>query len=247
MPARLKLIVAYNGAGFAGWQSQSHRNTIQDHLERAFRRVTSKPVRVHGAGRTDAGVHALAQCAHVDLPDRRLTSARWVGALNANLPATIRVMRCAYVPKDFHARYSAKGKVYRYRIWTAPILPPLEFERAWHIVAPLDFHLLKAAAKRFVGKNDFAAFAANRGKPETDTVRTITDVRLRKTGPCVTIDFEGDGFLYKMVRLMTGGIALCAQGKLDVDDLSKRLRSGRPFGLRYTAPAEGLFLLRVRY
>jgi tRNA pseudouridine38-40 synthase len=247
MPARLKLIVAYNGAGFAGWQSQSHRNTIQDHLERAFRRVTSKAVRVHGAGRTDAGVHALAQCAHVDLAERRLTSARWVGALNANLPATIRVMRCAYVPKDFHARYSAKGKVYRYRIWTAPILPPLEFERAWHIATPLDLHLLKEAGKRFVGRHDFAAFAANRGKPEADTVRTITDVRVRKTGPCVTIDFEGDGFLYKMVRLMTGGIALCAQGKLDVDDLSKRLRSGRPFGLRHTAPAEGLFLLRVRY
>ena len=89
-------------------------------------------------------------------------------------------MRCAYVPKDFHARYSAKGKVYRYRIWSAPILPPLEFERAWHIVAPLDFHLLKAAARKFVGKHDFAAFAANRGKPETDTVRTIHSVRVRK-------------------------------------------------------------------
>lgn len=247
MPARLKLIVAYNGAGFAGWQSQSHRNTIQDLLERAFHCVTGKPVRVHGAGRTDAGVHALAQCAHVDLPDRRLSSAQWIGALNANLPATIRVMRCAYVPKDFHARYSAKGKIYRYRIWAAPILPPLEFERAWHIAAPLEFSALKEASEKFVGKHDFAGFAASRGKPEVTTVRTITDVRVRKAGPCVTIDFEGDGFLYKMVRLMVGGVAQCALGKLDVDELSKRLRSGRPSGLRYTAPAEGLFLLRVRY
>jgi tRNA pseudouridine38-40 synthase len=247
MPARLKLIVAYNGAGFAGWQSQSHRNTIQDHLERAFLRVTGKAVRVHGAGRTDAGVHALAQCAHVDLLNRRLTSARWPGALNANLPATIRIMRCAYVPKNFHARYSAKGKVYRYRIWTAPILPPLEFERAWHIAAPLDLRLLKDAAKKFVGKHDFAAFAANRGKPEVDTIRTIREVCVRRAGPCVTIDYKGDGFLYKMVRLMTGGIARCAQGKMDVDELSKHLRLGRPFGPGYAAPAEGLFLLRVRY
>ena len=247
MPARLKLIVAYNGAGFAGWQSQSHRNTIQDLLERAFFRVAGAPMRAHGAGRTDAGVHALAQCAHVDLPDRRLSSVQWFGALNANLPATIRVMRCAYVPKDFHARYSAKGKVYRYRIWAAPILPPLEFERAWHIAAPLDFRLLKEASKTFVGKHDFAGFAANRGKQKSDTIRTITGVGVRKTGPCVTIDFEGDGFLYKMVRLMTGGIAQCAQGKLNADELSKRLRLGRPFGARYAAPAEGLFLLRVRY
>jgi tRNA pseudouridine38-40 synthase len=247
MPARLKLIVAYNGAGFGGWQSQSHRNTIQDYLERALLRVTSEPVRVHGAGRTDAGVHALAQCAHVDLPNRRLTSARWLGALNANLPATIRVMRCSYVPKDFHARYSAKGKIYRYRIWAAPILPPQELDRAWHIATPLDFRVLKEAAQIFVGKHDFAGFAANRGKPEVDTVRTIKEVRVRKTGSCVTIDFEGDGFLYKMVRLMVGGIVQCAQGKLDLDELSKRLGSAKAFGLRYTAPAEGLFLLRVRY
>src|SRR3981081_515343 len=120
MPSRLKFIVAYDGAGCGGWQSQSHRNTIQDHLERAFERATKKSLRVHGAGRTDAGVHALAQCAHVDLapPWRsRLTPAQWVAALNANLPPAIRVMRCAYVPQSFHARYSAKGKVYRAPNW----------------------------------------------------------------------------------------------------------------------------------
>src|SRR6185503_11747434 len=121
--------VAYDGTGFAGWQSQSHRNTIQDHLERAIQRVTGKRLRVHGAGRTDAGVHALAQCAHVDLADRRMSATRWVAALNGNLPPPIRVMRCAYASKTFHARYSAKAKIYRYRIWSARVLPPLEFER----------------------------------------------------------------------------------------------------------------------
>src|SRR6202047_3500606 len=121
MSQRLKLIVAYDGARFAGWQSQSHRNTIQDYLERAFERVGGERLRVHGAGRTDAGVHALAQCAHVDLDDRRLSSREWVAALNANLPATIRVLRSAYANETFHARYSVRAKMYRYRIWSAPI------------------------------------------------------------------------------------------------------------------------------
>src|ERR1700676_2291976 len=240
MPARLKLIVAYDGAGFGGWQSQSHRNTIQDQLECAFQCVTSKALRVHGAGRTDAGVHALAQCAHVDLADSRLSSAKWIAALNANLPPTIRIMRCAYVSQSFHARHSAKAKLYRYRIWAAQVLPPLEFERAWHITAPLDLSLIKTAARKFIGKHDFAGFAANRGKPEESTVRTINSVRVRKKGPCITIDFEGDGFLYKMVRLMVGAIAHCALGQSTVDELAARLNSDRSKGRRYVAPAEGL-------
>ena len=143
MPRRLKMIVAYDGRGFAGWQSQSHRNTIQDHIERAFERIGGKPIRVHGAGRTDAGVHALAQCAHVDLPDDRFSAARWIEALNALLPPGIRVLRCEYVSKDFHARLSPKGKLYRYRIWSGAVLPPFEYGRAWHIPRPLDFEVLK--------------------------------------------------------------------------------------------------------
>src|SRR5882762_1853616 len=138
MSQRLKLIVAYDGARFAGWQSQSHRNTIQDHIERAFEWVGGERVRVHGAGRTDAGVHALAQCAHVDVVEKSLSAARWTGALNALLPPTIRVLRCHYVSKRFHARHSAKGKVYRYIIWSAPVLPPFKYGRVWHVTAPLD-------------------------------------------------------------------------------------------------------------
>jgi len=145
MSRRLKLIVAYDGTPFAGWQSQSHCNTVQDHLERAFKRVTGGAVRVHGAGRTDAGVHALAQCAHVDVL-KFLPPDRWIKALNALLPPAIRVPRCRYVSKDFHARLSAKGKMYRYRIWIAPILPPFEYRRAWHIARPLDLKTMKAAA-----------------------------------------------------------------------------------------------------
>src|SRR5215216_5099384 len=217
---RLKLIIAYDGASFAGWQSQSHRNTVQDHLERAFERITGRPVRVHGAGRTDAGVHALAQCAHVDVSI--LAADRWIKALNALLPSTIRVVRCRYVPRNFHARRSAKGKIYRYRIWTAPILPPFEYRRAWHIPQPLDLKILKSAARHFPGSHDFAAFAANRGKPEPNTVRTINSVRVRQKGPCVRIEFDGDGFLYKMVRLMVGALVKCALGKLPVTEIMSR-------------------------
>jgi tRNA pseudouridine38-40 synthase len=247
MPRRLKLIIAYDGAQFAGWQSQAHRNTIQDNLEQAFERVLGKPVRIHGAGRTDAGVHALAQCAHVDLPGDCLSAARWTEALSALLPPTIRVLRCQYVSSDFHARLSAKGKIYRYRIWLAPVLPPFEYRRAWHIVRSIDPKILKRAAKHFVGTHDFAGFAANRGKPERSTTRTIYSVRVLQKGPRVTIEFDGDGFLYKMVRLMVGSLVKCALGKMRVEDVTARLTSGQVGSARFAAPAEGLFLVRVRY
>jgi tRNA pseudouridine38-40 synthase len=240
------MIIAYDGAPFAGWQSQSHRNTVQDHLERAFERVIDEPVRVHGAGRTDAGVHALAQCAHADVA-KLLAPARWVEALNALLPPAIRVLRCQYVSNDFHARLSAKGKIYRYKIWSGPVLPPFDYGRAWHVTRSLDLKRLKSAAKHFVGTHDFAGFAANRGKPETITIRTIYSVRVSQKGSWVTIEFDGDGFLYKMARLIVGSLVKCALTKVHVDDLVARLHSRQLGAGRFAAPAEGLFLVRVRY
>jgi tRNA pseudouridine38-40 synthase len=247
MSRRLKLIVAYDGRGFAGWQSQSHRNTIQDHIERAFERIGGKPIRIHGAGRTDAGVHALAQCAHVDLPDDRFSAARWTAALNASLPPAIRVLRGRYVSKDFHARLSAKGKLYRYRIWSGPVLPPFEYGRVWHVVRSLDLEVLKTAAKHFVGTHDFAGFAANRGKQEKSAIRTIYLVHVRRNGSCATIDFDGDGFLYKMVRLIVGSLVRCALGKSRIEEVINQLAPAHASHARFAAPAEGLFLVRVRY
>ena len=247
MSQRLKFTVAYDGAAFAGWQSQLHRKTVQDELERAFHKIGGAHVRVHGAGRTDARVHALAQCAHVDLPDGKMSGQRWISALNAILPPTIRVLRGRYVSENFHARFSAKGKLYRYRIWAAPILPPLEFGRAWHISTALDVDLLKAAAKRFVGRHDFAAFAANRGKKGESTIRTIRSVRVRKSGPRIEIEISGDGFLYKMVRLMVGAMTRVALGKMELSEIEARLKSGRAGGLRFVAPAEGLYLAKIWY
>jgi len=247
MSRRLKLILAYDGAPFAGWQSQSHRNTVQDHVERAFESVTGVPIRIHAAGRTDAGVHALAQCAHVDLANKFLPPDRWVEALNALLPPEIRVLRCRYVSNQFHARLSARGKIYRYRIWTAPVLPPFEYGRAWHVARPLNLKILISAAKHFVGRHDFVSFAANRGKPEKSTVRTINCMRVREKGPCITVEFDGDGFLYKMVRLMVGALVKCALDKMRIEEITSRLHSGNVGSARFTAPPEGLYLVRVRY
>ncbi|HWN65527.1 MAG TPA: tRNA pseudouridine(38-40) synthase TruA [Candidatus Binatus sp.] len=247
MSRRLKIIVAYDGVPFAGWQSQSHRNTIQDHLERAFERISGERVRVHGAGRTDAGVHALAQCAHVDLAKDGLPAARWTEALNALLPPAIRILRCRYVSKNFHARLCTKGKIYRYRIWSASVLPPFEYGRVWHVLRPLDLNLLKKAAKCFVGTHDFAAFAANRGKPEKSTVRTIYSVAVRRHGPFVMIEFDGDGFLYKMIRLIVGSLVRCALGKSRIEEVTGQLAVAHVSHRRFAAPAEGLFLVRVRY
>ena len=248
MAARLKLTVAYDGAFFAGWQSQTHGNTIQDHLEKTFRRIAGKKIRVHAAGRTDAGVHALAQCVHADVSDRRRSIARWRNALNALLPATIRVLRCRYVSAAFHARFSAKGKIYRYRLWTGPVLPPFEVARAWHVNVPLDVEKIRRAAQQFVGTHDFAGFAANRGKPEMNTVRTIHSARVSKAGQLITLEFSGDGFLYKMVRLMVGSIVRCGLGKIAPQHIADLLHSRRPVQCeRVVAPPEGLILVRVRY
>lgn len=249
MPSRLKLIVAYDGGPFAGWQSQANGNGIQDHLETAFEQICSELVRVHGAGRTDAGVHAIAQCAHADLPVRRYGTDRWTSALNGVLPPTIRIIRCQFVSDSFHARFSAKGKLYRYRIWNADVLPPFEHGRSWHVRNPLDPGAMSAAAEGFLGQHDFASFAANRGAPVADAIRTIRHVRVRRSGPCISIELEGDGFLYKMVRLMVGTLVRIGLGTASPNEIRSRLKAPRKVNLhgRNAAPADGLFLVRVRY
>jgi len=244
--SRLKLIVAYDGSTFAGWQSQTSGNAIQDHLEAALSKIAGEKMRVHGAGRTDAGVHALGQCAHVDLTTR-LDATTLRSAINASLPAAIRVLRVQHVGPRFHARFSARGKIYRYRIATGPVLSPFEVGRAWHLSAPLDHALLHASAKEFLGRHDFAGFAANRGKPVESTQRTIRKVQVRQASSITTIEFEGDGFLYKMVRLMVGAIVRCATGRLSIVEIRRDLREGSASSHRLVAPAGGLFLVRVLY
>src|SRR4029077_16816875 len=161
---RLKLVISYDGRDFAGWQSQKHGNTVQDQLEAAFDRVCGTRLAVTGSGRTGSGVHALAHGAHVDVPAGQFPAERWLKALNGVLPPAIRILRAGFVGQSFHARFSVKGKGYRYRIINGAVRTPLEIGRAWHVSSPLDRGLLGRAAKLFTGRHDFAAFAANRRK-----------------------------------------------------------------------------------
>lgn len=244
---RLRLRVAYDGRPFQGWQSQAHGDTVQDRLEAAFALLCGgERVAVHGSGRTDAGVHARGQVAHADVPAGwRHDPERSRAALNAHLPPEIRVLEVRVVTAAFHARFSAQGKIYRYRIWNDSVPDPFEIGRAWHFPGDLDEAVLREAARRIVGRRDFAPFAANRGQPEIDTVRTVRRVVVRRQGARWTLDFEGDGFLYKMVRLLTGSMVRCAQGRAPLSWLDGLLAGAGKTS--FAAPAEGLYLMRVLY
>ncbi len=250
---RLKLILAYDGTGLAGWQSQPGGNTVQDFVEKAIEATAKQPVRMHGSGRTDAGVHALGQVAHFDAPDAiTMNPFNWVPALNAKLPGAIRVMACEEVNPDFHSRYSAKGKTYRYDLSTEPVLSPFRAGRAWHLPRQLDPFTLREAIALFEGRHDFEAFGARRGyeTEETSFVRTVTRVDLEEIEWGWRLRYTGEGFLYKMVRLLTGTAVQAAQGRLRVDQIAAYLNQspGLPLGRSsFCAPADGLFLESVSY
>ncbi len=243
---RLKFTISYDGSRFAGWQSQAHGNAVQDALERAFLDLCGARAVVHGAGRTDAGVHALGQCAHADVPDGRLPLHAWLPALNARLPGGVRIMTLRAAREDFHARFSAKGKIYRYTVWNGPVMPPLLIDRAWHVPQALDLGAMRAACASFVGHHDFAAFSARRPKLEGATRRTVSAARLGKSGPQIALTFRGDGFLYKMVRMLAASAIRCASGKLPPEEIARLLRDGGP-RTNHVAPAGGLCLVRVVY
>jgi tRNA pseudouridine38-40 synthase len=250
---RLKLTIAYEGTGLAGWQSQNGGNTVQDLLEAAIAGTAKQPARIHGSGRTDAGVHALAQVAHFDAPEGlTMNPFNWVPALNTKLPGSIRVLACEEVADDFHARYSATGKTYRYDLSTEPVLSPFRSGRAWHLPRQLDPFTLRETMALFEGRHDFEAFGARRGyeTEETSFVRTVTRVELEEIGWGWRLRYRGEGFLYKMVRLMTGAAVQAAQGRLRVDQVAALLDqpAGLPLGkCSFCAPPDGLFLESVEY
>lgn len=244
---RLHLILGYDGRSFSGWQSQPDKNGVQDHVEKAFAAILGKRVVVHGSGRTDAGVHASGQSAHVDVPAERLAPDRWRAALNGHLPPEIRVKRIHVVNESFHARFSAKSKQYRYRIFNESWLDPLEIGRAWHVPGGLDVTAMEEAAEVLTGRHDFRAFAANRGKPEETTVRDVWKIALRKQGAVITLTFEGEGFLYKMVRMLAATIVRAGQGKTSADEIRRLLTDPSAKKSSHTAPAEGLYLIGVGY
>jgi len=243
---RLQLEIAYHGAGINGWQSQACGNTVQDYLEKAFLALCREHITVHGAGRTDAGVHAEAQCAHADVPNERLGLREWLLALNAHLPDAIRVMKIQEASIDFHARFSAKGKIYRYTVWNGSALHPLIKDRAWHVPGSLDSEKLHRACKLFTGTHDFAAFSLRRSNTPEQTVRTIHAIENQVSTGKIDLTFEGEGFLYKMVRILSAAIIRHASGRVEIEELAAQLGSASP-AFMHTAPAVGLCLVRVVY
>jgi len=246
---RFRLTIAYDGAPFEGWQSQPGGNTVQDKLESALAEIGGGTTRAHGSGRTDTGVHALGQVAHFDAPDgSRMDATAWMRAINTKLPRTVRVLAAEEVADDFHARFSATAKTYRYEIDTGEVLSPLRLGRAWHHPTSLDPERFAGACALYLGEHDFAAFAANRrdGK-DPNTVRTIARAKVAETKTGLSVTFTGNGFLYKMVRLLVGGAARVAEGREELDWLVGLLTNPSADKCAYCARGEGLYLVDVDY
>lgn len=245
---RLKLTLAYDGACFRGWQSQPGGGAVQDVLEAAMSRIAGgQKIRVHGAGRTDAGVHAEGQVAHADAPGLRGGARAWMRALNATLPASLRVLRCVARPETFHARYGASGKIYEYLIWSGEVLPPHLAGRCWHVTPRPRLSALRAAARVLRGEHDFRGFSANRGTPVHDATRHVRRITVSEDGPLTRLRFEGDGFLYKMVRMLSAAMVRVAQGRASLAALEARLAGRTSDFPREVAPPDGLYLRKVSY
>jgi tRNA pseudouridine38-40 synthase len=241
-----KFTIAYDGTNYGGWQMQPNAVTIQGLLEIALKRIDGKRIVVHGSGRTDAGVHARAQVANCSLVTKHKPSILRA-ALNANLPEDIRVLRVQEVNARFHARFSAKGKEYRYQIDVGAVADPFLRAYAWHHPKPLDMAAMRRAAKLLRGRHDFSALSANPMRPVESPVRTISKLAVTKSGNVVTIAVAADGFLYKMVRSIVGALVKVGEGRLTVEDLRHVIKMKRRVALIETAPAKGLSLWRVRY
>jgi tRNA pseudouridine38-40 synthase len=244
----LKLTLAYDGTDFVGWQRQSEGVSIQGLLENALRPIEGGSVTVHGAGRTDAGVHALGQVASVTLT-ASIDTATLARALNAVLPLDVRVLDAEEAPGDFHARFSAKGKVYEYRIINAPIASPFIRRYAWHLVPSLDLAAMQKASIALGGTHDFAAFQGA-GTTVTSTERTLHRLEWRAgSGPDrpFVMEVEGDGFLRHMVRNIAGTLVEIGLGRWAPEELTRILESRDRSQAGATAPPQGLFLIRVLY
>jgi len=243
---RYRLDISYDGTAYAGWQIQPNGLAVQQVIQDAMEKILCEPVKLHGSGRTDQGVHARRQVAHADISSPWLP-AKLMTALNAVLPPDIRIMRAAKAPRTFHARCSVRIKEYRYFIWNSDVVPPTKRHFATHIRNPLDVQAMQEAASLLVGAHDFSAFSANPKRHVETHVRRLDRLDLRKRGAEITIIAAGEGFLYKMVRSLAGFLIRVGEGAVPPavarEILDSRVRTARV----PTAPPEGLFLWNVTY
>ena len=248
---RVRLDLAYDGTDFAGWQRQPDRDTVQGRIEaavgRLYRRTPDQRTVVVGAGRTDAGVHAEGQVAHFDA-SVAIPPAGIRAGLNALLPDSIRVLAAAEAAPDFHARFKATGKTYRYHLLTGPVVSPLRTRYAWPVGGGLSRPAMEEGAAAMVGRHDFRAFfAAPPGEEPTTPVRNVFGARLAEAGDELVFEVSADGFLRYMVRRMVGTLVAVGRGQLPPDRIAAMLRNPEAPGPRFRAPASGLRLWRVHY
>jgi tRNA pseudouridine38-40 synthase len=247
-----KLTIAYDGAAFHGWQIQPGLPTIQGAIADAVTQITQEKIFVHGASRTDTGVHALGQVAHFKTQSA-LSAAEFQRALNALLPPAIRIVAAEEVGPDFHARWQAQGKTYHYRIWRGQVLPPFEHRRAFHYSGPLDETAMAEAAREFEGEHDFTSFSASSGSEDDDREREVvrviysSEIIREPDRDEIAYVVRGRSFLRYMVRKIVGTLIEVGKGRLTPPDIPQifeardRSRSGP------TVPAEGLYLISLEY
>ena len=246
---KFKLVIAYDGTAYQGWQVQKIGTGVQEKIEAVLARYFPSAPRLHSSSRTDTGVHALGMAAHFEIPkaECKIPLARLAIALNAFLPDDIRVLHATRAKRNFHARFDAGGKEYRYLVWNHHAMNPLLHGRAWHVPRPLDYAAMKLAAKYFVGKHDFKSFAANHPYEMESTVRTLTRCDVMRCGMQYTFVIAGDGFLYKMCRGIVGTLVQVGFGKFSPGDIKVMLAKTDRRSAGMSAPAHGLVLWKVVY
>jgi len=243
---RFALTVEYDGRPFMGWQRQDHGPSVQEAIEAAAERMTGEQAAVHAAGRTDAGVHALAMRAHLEL-ERPLTPFRLMEGLNALLrPHPVAILACETVADDWHARFSCIGRAYEYRIVNRRAPLTVENGLAWRVPNPLDAEAMDEAAQLLVGRHDFTTFRSAHCQSESP-VKTLDRLNVSREGERIRIIAEARSFLHHQVRSMVGCLALVGQGKWSADDLAAALEARDRAALGFNAPPDGLYFTRARY
>lgn len=245
MVRNIKLTIAYDGTNYHGWQTQLDKPTIQEAIEQAINVITKQKVDLIGSGRTDSGVHALGQVANF-IADTNIESDKIKIALNANLPSDIRIIHSEDVPTEFHSRFDAHKKTYMYQIYNDRVSSPFYSNYSYFVPSTLDFERMDAASKLLIGTHDFKGFMAA-GSDVKTTVRTIYDLKLTRNGKIIRLYITGNGFLYNMVRIISGTLVDIGKGSKEISCIEKALERCDRTILGHTAKPEGLFLKEVEY